>query len=103
MDIDWDYANKKVHLTMLDYVPDALIRFQHPHPRWPQHQPYPHAKPTYGATKQYDVDNDTSLPLNKADKKYVQEVIDLSYTMPDVSTAQCLRHSAPLRRNNRPQ
>ena len=75
MDIDWDYTDKKVHISMLDYVPEALTRFQHPKPKKPQHQPYPHVKPTYGATKQYAVDNDTSPPLSKSDKKYVQEVI----------------------------
>ena len=60
---------------MLDYVPEALVRFQHKPPRKPQHQPYPHTKPIYGATKQYAPDTDTSPPLNKADKKFIQEVI----------------------------
>jgi hypothetical protein len=52
MNIDWDYVNQKVHVSMLDYVPEALLRFKHKAPRKPQHQSYPHIKPTYGATKQ---------------------------------------------------
>jgi hypothetical protein len=75
MNIDWDYINKNVHVSMLDYVPEALVRFQHPQPIKPQHQPYPHVKPIYGATKQYVMAADTSSPLNKAGKKFIQEVI----------------------------
>jgi hypothetical protein len=60
---------------MLDYVPEALTHFQHTPPRIPQHQPYPHVKPTYGAKAQYTKDIDTSPPLNKKGKKYIQEVI----------------------------
>jgi hypothetical protein len=75
MSIDWDYINKSVHVHMLDYVPEALIRFQHAPPAKPQHQPYPHIKPVYGATKQYVETIDMSPPLSKEDKKYVQEVV----------------------------
>ncbi len=32
MTIDWDYINKSVHVSMLDYVPEALICFQHAPP-----------------------------------------------------------------------
>jgi hypothetical protein len=32
MNIGWDYINKNVHVSMLDYVPEALIRFQHAPP-----------------------------------------------------------------------
>jgi hypothetical protein len=60
---------------MLDYVPKALTCFQHTSPRIPQHQPYPHAKPTNGAKAQYTEDADTSPPLDKNGKKYIQEVI----------------------------
>jgi hypothetical protein len=75
MNIDWDYINKSVHVSMLDYVPKALIRFQHAPKAKPQHQPYPHIKPMYGATKQYAETIDTSPPLSKEDKKYVQKVV----------------------------
>ena len=75
MTIDWDYTGRAVHASMLDYIPEALTRFQHPTPRIPQHQPYPHVKPTYGAKAQYTEDVDSSPPLDKQGKKYVQEVI----------------------------
>jgi hypothetical protein len=60
---------------MLDYVLEALTHFQHTPPRIPQHQPYPHVKPTYNAKAQYTEDIDTSPPLDKKGKKYIQEVI----------------------------
>jgi hypothetical protein len=60
---------------MLDYIPKTLTCFQHPFPRIPQHQPYPHVNPTYGAKAQYMEDVDSSPPLDKQGKEYVQEVI----------------------------
>ena len=75
MTIDWDYVGRAVHASMLDYIPEALTCFQHPTPHIPQHQPYPHVKPTYGAKAQYTEDVDSSPPLDKQGKKYVQEVI----------------------------
>ena len=53
MTADWDYIGRAVHASMLDCIPNALTRFQHPTSRSPQHQPYPHLKPTYGAKAQY--------------------------------------------------
>ena len=75
MNIDWDYTGKNVHLSMLEYVPEALTRFQHAPPNKPQHQPYPHVQPTYGAKVQYAENEDTSPLLNKTEKTFVQEVI----------------------------
>ena len=70
--LDWKYGHLKVHLSMLSYVTDALTRFLHDKPRKPQHQPYPHIKPNYGAKAQYAEAADVSPPLSIADKKNVQ-------------------------------
>ena len=59
---------------MPGYVDKALARFKHPPPAKPQHQPYPHVKPNYGAKTQYAKEADTSPPLDKAGKKFIQEV-----------------------------
>ena len=75
MDIDWDYKQKKVLVSMLKYVPEALAQFRHKAPRTPQHQPYPHVRPTYGATRKYAEAQDTSEQLSKEEKSYVQEDI----------------------------
>ena len=47
--IKWDYASRKVHLSMPTYVKKALQHFQHPPPMIPQNQPHPSIKKTYGA------------------------------------------------------
>ncbi len=60
---------------MLEYVYEALMRFQHKAPGMPQHQPYPHIKSTYGATRQYAEASNTSELLSKEDKMYIQEVV----------------------------
>jgi hypothetical protein len=43
----------------------------------PQHQPYPHIKPTYGATQQYAEASNTLELLSKENKMYIQEVIGM--------------------------
>jgi len=75
--LKWDYEGKKVHVLMPVYVTKALTRFQHPPPVKSQDQPYPHAKPNYGAKTQHAMAEDTTPPLNKAGKKFIQEVCRL--------------------------
>ena len=53
INLDWDYILKKVHTSMLGYVEAAIVHFDHPPPKRPQHQPYPHVKPGYGQKVQY--------------------------------------------------
>ena len=74
MDINWDYTNREIHLSMLSYVQDALTRFRHARPRKPQDQPYSHVNPTYGVNAQYATDADPSPLLKHVQKKFVQEV-----------------------------
>ncbi len=71
MTMDWDYNGHKVHVSMLDYVPEALTHFQHQAPNKLQHQPYPHIKPNYRAKAQYTEDSDTSALLPNKDKKFI--------------------------------
>ena len=88
MDIDWDYMRCQVHVSMLQYVPKALIHFQHKAPQMPQHQSYLHIKSTYCETRQYAEASKTSEPTSKEYKNYIQEVIStLLYY------AQCINSS----------
>jgi hypothetical protein len=73
--IKWDYVCKKVHLSMPSYVEKALVCFQHLPSIVPQDQPYQHVKKTYGAKVQLAKPLDTSPPLNKVGKKFIQEVM----------------------------
>ncbi len=72
--IKWDYVGKKVHLSMPSYVETALKRFRHPPPIVPQDQPHQQVKKMYDAKVQLANPLNTSPPLNKAGKKFIQEV-----------------------------
>lgn len=72
--LKWDYEGRAVHISMPGYRSKALIRFNHPTPSKPQHQPYPHIKPNYGAKTQHTTEEDTSPLLDKEGKRFIQEV-----------------------------
>ena len=59
--IDWDYDGGEVHISMPDYIKEALTRFKHLQPRQPQDQPHPHVPPNYGAKQQF-VETDDNPP-----------------------------------------
>ena len=59
---------------MPGYVQKALVQFNHRPPSKPQHQPHPHQPIQYGAKKQTSQPEDSSPLLDKAKKKFVQEV-----------------------------
>ena len=73
--LEWDYKHKMVHLSIPGYCEKACQRFNHKWPKKPQDQPYPHIEPIYGAKQQFAPDEDTSAPLSKQDKTFIQEVI----------------------------
>ncbi len=72
--IKWDYASRKVHLLIPEYVTNALKCFHHPPPPERQDQPHLHIAKSYGAKEQHANPIDDSPPLNKAGKKFIQEV-----------------------------
>ena len=72
---DWDYANKRVHLSMPGYVSKALQRFTHERPLKIQNSPHPHVATNYGAKAQYVEPVEVSPPLDKEKQKYVQAVV----------------------------
>ena len=39
IDLEWDYEEREVHLSMLSYVQDTLTHFNHSRPHKPQDQP----------------------------------------------------------------
>jgi len=75
MTLQWDYKNRTVDLSMPGYIDRALKRFQHPHPRRPEHSPHAWQKPNYGAKTQFAPDPDATPALDASDCKRVQEVI----------------------------
>jgi hypothetical protein len=61
---------------MPKYIPKALLKFQHPTPVSPQHQPYKHIPIQYGAKIQ-KVDIDTSDRLSPDTIKRVQDIFGM--------------------------
>ncbi len=72
--IKWDHPGKKVHISMPLFLENALKRFQHPPPIVLQDQPHPHVKKQYGAKVQHAKPPNDTPPLDKAGKKFIQEV-----------------------------
>ena len=73
--INWDYTERKVHLSMPGYIEKALLHFGHEPPNKPQMQPFPHTILTYGAKVQYAKDLDSSPPATKEEEKYIRQVV----------------------------
>ncbi len=72
---DWDYANRRVHLSMPGYVSKALQRFAHEQPHKRQNSPHPHVATQYGAKAQYVKLDEPSPLLNKEKQRYIQAVV----------------------------
>ncbi len=73
IELDWDYENKRVHLSMAPYLQKALRQFDNIVPTKRHDSPYPHIETKYGAKQQY-AEYDTSAPVGKDEQKHVQQV-----------------------------
>ena len=60
---------------MPGYIKAALLKYQHPEPRKPQHAPHKWDKPQYGQTTQYAKPVDKTLKLDAEGIKHTQKVI----------------------------
>ena len=75
MNLNWDYDKREVHISMLGYIAEVLIRFHHTAPKMPQDQLYPHIKAKYGAKVQYAEDQDASPLFGRDGKNFAKEVV----------------------------
>jgi hypothetical protein len=73
IELDWDYAQGKVHLSMKPYRDKALRQFDNLIPSKLQDSPYPHIPIKYGAAEQI-VETDQSPLVGKEEQKHVQKV-----------------------------
>jgi hypothetical protein len=73
--LHWNYRDRTCDVSMPGYIERALQRFQHAAPSRPQHSPYPHTKPDYGAKTQYAPEPDTTPKLDAANITHLQEVL----------------------------
>ena len=51
--LDWNYLKRYVGVSRPGYVPKALHKIQHPHPKQPQYAPHEWTKPAYAQRIQY--------------------------------------------------
>jgi hypothetical protein len=58
------------------YVAKQLLWYEHPHPTKPQHCPYNPNPIKYGQDNQATDPIDTSLKLDKANKKCIQQIVE---------------------------
>ncbi|KAL7479922.1 hypothetical protein ACHAW6_005639 [Cyclotella cf. meneghiniana] len=73
IELDWDYDNGQVHLSMQPYLKKALTQFGIEKPTKLQNSPYQHIPPKYGAKRQL-AEEDTSEEATKDEQTHVQKV-----------------------------
>jgi hypothetical protein len=74
IDIKWDYATRRCHISMPGYIENLLIKFKHPHPTKPRLSPHKCLPISYGAKAQLTPDADMSELLNEHRKSRIQEI-----------------------------
>jgi hypothetical protein len=67
INLNWDYANNHVDLSMPGYIKDALHKFQHPLTKRPQYEPRNWTLPAYGQRIQYAPLPDAAPPATAAE------------------------------------
>ena len=72
--LDWDYKQRRVHLSMPGYVKRALRQFKHEIKKRKQNQQFPSAEIEYGAKKQYATPESEAPPLDAKGKRFIQQV-----------------------------
>jgi len=73
--LDWNYEQRHLDISMPKYVHKQLVRYEHKPPRRPQNCPYAPNPIQYGKNNQAPTPEDTSKLLDKADKKFIQQVV----------------------------
>ena len=73
--IQWNYAKKYVDISMPNYIPAMLHKFQHPAPAKHQGAPHTWTVPTYGAKVQYATDDDESPTLPATEITDIQQKV----------------------------
>lgn len=73
--LKWDYIKRTVDLSMPGYIASTLHKFQHPHPKRPQHAPHKWTEPIYGASQQLTAPEDTTEALSPAAITRIQQVV----------------------------
>ena len=92
---DWNYDTCSVHLSMPNYIPDALKRFKRENPKIWQGYPHQHTVPNYGAKQKFAETESNDPVLEKETKKIYSKSTGLSFIMRVLSIRPCSSTSAP--------
>ena len=87
--LDWDYPGRKVHLSMPDYIPDALKRFKHERPGKRQLSPHKHVPPTMAHVSSLQRRGTLEGTRRRKKRRMCSKCWALFSTTPAPSTAQC--------------
>ena len=72
--LDWNYNKKYVDISMPEYIPTTLHKFQNKPPESPQDAPHPCNKPVYGKHIQLATQQRSAPKLKSTDKNCVQSI-----------------------------
>ena len=72
INLEYDYSNHTVEISMTEYVRNDLHKFQQILPYRPEHSPYVHNAPIYGRSIQYSDPEDSSYLLPPSDCNLIQ-------------------------------
>jgi hypothetical protein len=75
INIQWNYAGQRCHISMEGYIETLRIKIKHPCPTKPRLSPYKCALIAYGIKTQLTLETDSSELLNDNRKQCIQEII----------------------------
>lgn len=73
--LDWNYTNKRVDLSMPNYINTLLAKYQHTPSTKQQHAPHKWISPSYGQKTQKPFPIDRSTPLHPTKTKRIQQIL----------------------------
>ena len=73
--LDWHYNQQYVDISIVNYVLKQLAKYKQPPPKKPQHCPFEPKPIQYGKQPDTIPQEEPSPPLDKDEKKYIQQVV----------------------------
>jgi hypothetical protein len=75
MNIEWNYAARRCHISVPSYISSLLLKYKHPHPAKPWLSQYKCLSIAYGSKLHITLDPDTLELLDANRKRRIQEIV----------------------------